>query len=184
MKMARSLLLLLALGLVACFGSAPKKNAATASDAKGGAEPPRGAVAATKPPTAIVKPEAQARPAPGRARSVPKASEDKEGEEAGRAESPAKLAAPPPTGSYTSATPSLSFTFAPQQASPGGTVTLTLSVATSGVEVFFGSQELEAKVLDDGAKLRVTLPKDATSGYLQLRVNGQVFKAKRALEVR
>jgi hypothetical protein len=91
-------------------------------------------------------------------------------------------AAPPPTGVSVGG-PALSFSFSPRKAKAGAKVTLTLSAPVGGVEVYFAGDELTATSKQGGKVLVVTLPKDASSGYLELRVNGQAFKAAEQLEV-
>jgi hypothetical protein len=92
-------------------------------------------------------------------------------------------AAPPPTGVVATGGPALSFSFSPKKAKAGAKVTLTLSAPVGGVEVFFDGDELTATSKQGGKVLVVTVPKDASSGYLELRVNGQTFKAAKQLEV-
>lgn len=124
------------------------------------------------PPVPMADPKPQAEPV----LSKPKASET----------SPAAgalpTAAPPPTAGLGVGPAAVTFTFTPERARPGQSITLTLSAPLSA-DVYFGGKMLAARAADDGRVLRVVLPKNARTGYLELRVNGRSFKADTELVI-
>jgi hypothetical protein len=80
-----------------------------------------------------------------------------------------------PTPTKTPA-PTLSFTFSPTSGPVGSDVTLYLSTAIP-VTVYYEGRVLSKRVLAGGTALLVTIPGDASSGYFELRWDGQSVRA-------
>lgn len=83
---------------------------------------------------------------------------------------------PPPTDTPTEPPPPLSFTFSPTSGPVGSDVELYLSAAEQ-VEIYYEGRVLPKRVLAGGTTLRVTIPGDASSGYFELRWDGQSVRA-------
>jgi hypothetical protein len=79
--------------------------------------------------------------------------------------------------------PPLTFTFSPTSGPPGSDVELSLSRPVEGVTVYFAGRVLPKRVSDGGSRLRVTIPGDATSGYFELKWDGQSATASQQFEV-
>jgi hypothetical protein len=104
-------------------------------------------------------------------------------------ETPASTEAPTPTRTPTATStptktpvPSLTFTFNPTSGPPGSDVELYLS-APVPVTVYYNGQVLPKVVLAGGSTLRVTIPGNATSGYFELRYDGQSAHATQQFTV-
>ncbi len=78
--------------------------------------------------------------------------------------------------------PSLTFTFSPTSGPAGSDVELSLS-APIAVTVYYEGRVLPKVVTDGGRTLRVTIPGDASSGYFELRWNGQSVRASQQFTV-
>jgi hypothetical protein len=80
------------------------------------------------------------------------------------------------TVNVTTAPTTLTFTFSPTSGPVASEVELYLS-APIPVEVYYEGRVLPKVVTDGGMTLRVTIPADATSGYFELRWDGQSVRA-------
>jgi hypothetical protein len=91
---------------------------------------------------------------------------------------PSATSAPPVTE-----TPPISFSFHPNSARRGEDVNLYVSPPGQNVTVFFDGRPLPKKAYDDSARLVVTVPGDANSGYFELEWKGIRFRASEELIV-
>ena len=80
--------------------------------------------------------------------------------------------------------PAIEFDFAPRAQRRGREVTLTLRPPTVEVTVFFNGQPLPKRTQEGGARVIITIPGDARSGYLELEYKGDRYRAKDKLRVR
>jgi hypothetical protein len=78
--------------------------------------------------------------------------------------------------------PPLSFTFSPGSGPAGSDVELYLSAAEQ-VEVYYEGRVLPKRVSADGRTLTVTIPGNASSGYFELRWDGQSVRASQQFVV-
>ncbi|MGD8813552.1 MAG: hypothetical protein PVI78_03665 [Anaerolineales bacterium] len=96
-------------------------------------------------------------------------------------ESPLSTETPTSTPTRTSTStrtppPALSFTFSPTSGPAGSDVELYLSSPVP-VDVYYEGRVLPKVVLAGGSTLRVTIPGSASSGYFELRWDGQSVRA-------
>jgi PKD repeat protein len=82
-----------------------------------------------------------------------------------------------------SAPTTLSFTFSPTSGPVATDVELSLSAAVQ-VTVYYDGQVLPKVVTDGGKTLRVTIPANASSGYFELRWDGQSVTASEQFTIR
>jgi hypothetical protein len=80
--------------------------------------------------------------------------------------------------------PALEYTFHPKVGRRGSEVTLILTPPRPRVTVFYNGRPLPKKVFEGGKRLVVTIPGDARSGYFELQLGGERFRAKQRLIVR
>ncbi len=80
--------------------------------------------------------------------------------------------------------PAIEFDFSPKVQRRGREVTLTLNPPTLAITVFFNGRPLPKRTLNNGARVVITIPGDARSGYLELEFKGERYKAAKKLRVR
>lgn len=80
--------------------------------------------------------------------------------------------------------PAIEFDFSPKAQRRGREVTLTLNPPTLAVTVFFNGRPLPKRTLDNGARVVITIPGDARSGYLEVEFKGERYRAAKQLRVR
>ena len=80
--------------------------------------------------------------------------------------------------------PEVAFKVVPQSGRRGSEVTLLLTPPRQEVLVVFNDRPLPKKVLQGGARIVVTIPGDARTGFFELEYNGRRYRAEKPFKVR